>query len=151
MTYDSTHETLEHVRKVQVLLLQVIEALIHRSYLHDASKLDSPEKEIFDEFTPKLKNTTFGSDEYTRYLNEMGVALQHHYEFNSHHPEHFKNGIAGMSLLDLVEMLSDWYAASLRHPGGDMRSSLKMCRERFGIGDQLYQIFLNTLQDLGWD
>jgi hypothetical protein len=37
----------------------------------------------------------------------MAPALKHHYENNRHHPEHFKNNIDDMNLIDLIEMLCD--------------------------------------------
>ena len=49
----------------------------------------------------------------------MGPALQHHYEDNCHHPEHYRNGIHDMNMVDLIEMLCDWRAAIKRyHPDG---------------------------------
>jgi rubrerythrin len=90
MTYDSTKDTKEHIENVKNLLQLVVGEIVARALRHDASKLLTPEKEIFDEFTPKLKDSTYGSDEYKSYLKDMGVALQHHYEHNSHHPEYYK-------------------------------------------------------------
>jgi len=78
------------------------------------------------------------------------VALKHHYENNSHHPEHYPNGINGMSLLDLIEMLADWKAAGMRHADGDMQKSLEINKKRFGMSDQLAEIFQNTIKELGW-
>lgn len=65
---------------------------------------------------------------------------------NSHHPEFYENGICGMNLLDLVEMLCDWKAATLRHNDGDIRRSIEINQKRFGYSDELKQILLNTLQ-----
>lgn len=59
-------------------------------------------------------------------------------------PETHK-GLHGMSLLDLVEMLCDWKAATLRHADGDIRRSIEINQKRFGYSDELKQIFLNTL------
>jgi uncharacterized protein DUF5662 len=45
----------------------------------------------------------FGSEDYRVAVRELGLAVEHHYAVNSHHPEHFgAAGVAGMSLLDLV-------------------------------------------------
>ncbi len=148
--YDSAEDTAIHIRTVQHLMTVVCEHLEFRLSNHDLSKLQEPEKSIFDEFTPKLRALTYGSDEYKAYLEQMGVALNHHYEHNSHHPEHYENGINGMSLLDLIEMLSDWKAAGQRHADGNMVRSLEINRERFGMSDQLYEIFLNTVRELDW-
>jgi hypothetical protein len=80
-------ETLVHIRRVQQLLNGCIGNLLARGERHDASKLASPEVEVFTEFTPKLKNSTYGSDEYKSFLAAMKPALDHHYANNDHHPE----------------------------------------------------------------
>ena len=149
-SYDSTDDTLEHIEQVQKNLRVVRKQLKFRSVWHDRSKLNPPEKEAFDEATPQLKGLTYGSDEYKAATAKLGEALKHHYAHNSHHPEHFENGIDGMSLLDVVEMLADWNAATMRHQDGDIHKSLEINRERFGISDQLYSILKNTLKELGW-
>ena len=150
MSYDSTADTLRHSRRVGELLVQIISDLTTRSVSHDASKIEPPELEMFNEFTPKLKNSTYGSDEYKGFLVEMGPALEHHYAHNRHHPEHFENGIDGMTLVDVIEMLADWKAAGERHEDGSMRRSLDLQRDRFDIGDQLWSILFNTAQSMGW-
>jgi hypothetical protein len=109
---DSTAEILEHKRKVEYWARDFIHLIESRVRLHDNSKLLPPEKEIFDEYTPKLKEMTFGSDEYKAALVGMGEGLKHHYKINRHHPEHFENGVNGMTLYDLVEMFCDWLAAA---------------------------------------
>ena len=150
MSYDSTQDTQEHIKHVQGFLSDVIGNLSARQLIHDGSKLVEPEKSMYDEFTPKLRGMTYGSDEYKECLKQMGVALKHHYEVNSHHPEHYENGINGMNLLDVIEMLADWKAAGMRHADGSMAQSLEVNRKRFGISDQLFEIIQNTVQNLGW-
>lgn len=150
MAYDSTQDTQKHIGFVQAFLSDVMSELGDRSMFHDASKLQEPEKSMYDEYTPKLRELTYGSDEYKQTLKDMGAALQHHYEVNSHHPEHFKNGIEGMSLLDLIEMLTDWKAASMRHADGSIAQSMEVNKTRFGMSDQLAQIFLNTIKEMEW-
>jgi len=145
--YDSTQDTKNHIRDVEHFLKDCFFDLINRMRNHDASKLEEPEKSMYDEFTPKLKAMTYGSNEYKASLKEMGVALKHHYENNSHHPEHFENGINGMNLMDLLEMLADWQAACLRHDDGDIRKSLEINKKRFGISDQLAEILQNSIND----
>lgn len=143
--YDSTQDTLDHIGTVQKVLGIFIQNLGKRGIVHDKSKLRSPEKELFDEYTPKLKKLTYGSEEYKESLTALKPALDHHYSVNSHHPEHYENGIDGMDLLDLIEMLSDWKAATMRHEDGDIIKSLEVNRERFKMSDQLYNIFKNTV------
>lgn len=148
--YDSTTDTLAHIAAVRAHMARFRRHLEQRAEAHDRSKLKSPEKEIFDAVTPKLKGLTYGSNEYTAALAEMGEALEHHYAYNQHHPEHYPNGIDGMTLIDLVEMFCDWKAASERHADGDFAKSLGVNQTRFGISDQLASIFENTRKAFGW-
>jgi plasmid stability protein len=142
---DSRPDTYAHIQEVQRRIFAVVAALLARAARHDRSKLVSPEVEAFDEYTPKLAGLTYGSEEYRATLREMQPAIQHHYAANTHHPEHFPEGIAGMNLLDVVEMLCDWKAASLRHPDGDLRASIALNQARFGFSDELRAILVNTV------
>lgn len=148
--YDSRTDTLTHSLRVGNLMLPVVFETMKRALSHDQSKTESPEVEVFDEFTPKLKDTVYDSDEYRSYLVAMGPGLLHHYATNSHHPEHFPNGIDGMTLVDLIEMLADWKAAGERTKNGSLAVSLQKQKERFGISDQLLQILTNTAEQFGW-
>jgi hypothetical protein len=150
LTYDSTAETLKHSLRVGELMGQLIRELLDRSVKHDISKTEDPELAVFNEYTPKLQDTTYGSDEYKGYLAAMKPALDHHYGANRHHPEHFADGINGMTLADLIEMLADWKAATERHADGSLDRSLEIQRERFGISDQLAQILRNTAEAYRW-
>jgi len=145
--YNSYEDTINHKQEVENVLCYICDVLSKRAVDHDNSKLESPEKEIFDLYTPKLKNTTYGSDEYKNYLKEMQVALKHHYSNNSHHPEHHKNGIKDMDLVDLIEMIADWYAATKRHDDGNIIKSLEINQSRFNYSDELKQIFTNTINN----
>jgi hypothetical protein len=145
---DSRPDTYKHIGVVREMVTTCIIELLHRAANHDRSKLAAPEREMYDVFTPRLAHSTYGSDEYKGFLKEMGFALQHHYETNRHHPEHFSEGIKGMNLIDLVEMICDWAAASKRHDDGDVRRSIDINQERFGYSDELKQILHNTIDDL---
>lgn len=148
--YDSRPDTLNHIEEVRRRMDQVIYNLNDRSYAHDKSKLESPELEVYDEYTPKLKNTTYGSDEYRAHLDGMGKGLAHHYKYNDHHPEHFSGGIYSMNLVQLMEMLCDWKAATMRHADGDLGLSIDQNAERFGYGDYMRRLLLNTAEYFGW-
>jgi len=143
---DYTKETNKHIDTVQHFMSVIINQLLERAHLHDRSKLENPEAKIFMEYTPKLKNSTYGSDEYNNFLKGMQVALDHHYENNRHHPDHFKNGIQDMNLVDLIEMICDWKAATLRHNNGNIFKSIEISQERFKFSDEIKQILLNTAE-----
>ena len=178
MTYDSTEDTGDHKQIVYDLLVVIAEELATRAVKHDLSKLTIPEKPIFDEMTPKLKGSTYGSVEYKGFLNKMEPALNYHYLNNRHHPEHFKKyrciaclqrfdievincpncgcdmfgihetGIKGMNIVDIVEMICDWKAASMRHADGNIFTSININQKRFGYSDDLASIFRNTAKEL---
>lgn len=137
-------ETLKHIENVRKYIKYMTDKLTERGIEHDKSKLESPELETFTEFTAKLSETTYGSDEYNENLKAMEPALQHHYANNRHHPEHFANGVSDMNLIDIVEMLCDWKAASLRHNDGNLLKSVEMNAVRFGYDEQLKEILINT-------
>ena len=149
--YDSRPDTLTHINVVRGFLEGVQVDLEMRAARHDASKLVSPEVEVFDEYTPKLKGSTYGSPEYAEFLEGMGAGLRHHYDANDHHPEHFENGIEDMNLMQLTEMLCDWMAAVQRHDDGDIRRSIEINAERFGFGDEIKRLLLNTVDSGVWD
>jgi hypothetical protein len=157
MTYDSRPETQQHINRVRWFVNLATDNLSNRADQHDASKLVSPEVEAFDIATPKLAGLEYGSEEYKQSLRDLGPALEHHFASNDHHPEHFENGVRGMSLMALIEMLCDWRAASERvkqrtdNPEKikTFESGLAFNKERFGISDDLYEILLNTSRELG--
>lgn len=137
-------ETIKHIEKVRHYIKIFTDALTNRGIRHDASKLESPELEVFTEVTPRLAALTYGSEEYDASLKEIQVALTHHYALNRHHPEHFTRGIEDMTLIDIMEMLCDWKAASLRQHDGNLLKSIELNAQRFGYDDQLKKIFINT-------
>lgn len=170
---DCIKDTKEHISQVRELMMVVTNELTHRALVHDQSKLEETEVAIFTEYTPKLKHSTYGSDEYKGFLVGMGEALKHHYKHNSHHPEHFTKHVCiicfkeykevpnhcetcmngtfteetdytQMNLLDIVEMFCDWKAATMRHDDGDILKSIDYNKKRFKISDDLAQIFRNT-------
>lgn len=148
MKYDSAKDTLLHIKRVNELLLGVAKELMDRAIRHDSSKLEEPEKSLFDKMTPKLKNLTYGSEEYKKSLDELKPALDHHYANNSHHPEYYKNGIDDFTLIDLIEMFLDWKAASERHEDGDIFRSIEINKNRFKMSNQLIRILNNTARNM---
>ncbi len=148
--YDSCEDTLAHINRVRELLSCVVDNLRRRADLHDLSKLIPPEKQAYDILTPRLRDIKYGSEEYRACLKEMNPAIQHHYRWNSHHPEHHAKGIDGMSLFDLIEMICDWKAASERHRTGCIRESLELNTNRFAISQQLKSILAATLSEMGY-
>lgn len=102
---------------------------------------------MFAEVTERLSGLTYGSPEYYECLEEMKKgALGHHYDHNRHHPEHHSEGVRDMTLFDLLEMLCDWKAATLRHKDGDMQKSVEHNADRFNIPLPIVRILANTVR-----
>jgi hypothetical protein len=140
----------DHKLKVTKALLLIIRALEERSHNHDDSKLEEPEFSAYSETIPKLKGLEYGTDEHRATLAQMKPAIDHHYSVNRHHPEFFgdrKTGIYDMNIVDFIEMVCDWKAASMR--GGDNKAffkSLDINKEKFGLSDQVVALIANTAE-----
>lgn len=137
--------TLKHIKRVNELLTAFAVELLSRAVNHDNSKFDPEELGPLQDMQDLIERegqAPYGSDEYKRRLEILKPMLDHHYAENSHHAEHFENGINGMTLLDVVEMSQDWIAAAER--GGEVVVNLTASQERFNISDQLMDILKNT-------
>ena len=142
--YDSRADTLAHMHAVRDRIGVFIAVMLERARKHDASKFSPEEKPAFDAAMPRLRGMSYGSAEYRAVVREMWAALQHHYQENSHHPEHYGNeGVAGMDLFDVVEMVCDWMAASLRNQADGVKLDHNV--ELYHIEPQLASIIANTL------
>lgn len=107
----------------------LVERLITMSMSHDNSKLKSPEIDILErpDITPE----------------ERKKFSTHHHKYNDHHPEHFKNGLRDMNLLNLIEMFCDWNAKTNAR---DMVNFIN--RKNLGDND-MRCIFINTAKLFG--
>lgn len=141
----SNLETLKHVHKVREYLYKLILQLDKRAQEHDKSKFESPEQEIFGANYRDLAKTEYGTPEYVALLERVKPAITHHYAKNRHHPEHFSSGINEMDLIDVLEMLADWGAATERNKNGNIHKSIESNTKRFDISPQLSQILTNTV------
>jgi hypothetical protein len=135
----------KHIENVAKFIGVLANDMVERGATHDASKFKEEEISYYAKYTPNLKGLTYGSEEYKENLKKMEPAIQHHYANNTHHPEHYPNGINDMDLVDIVEMICDWKAASMRHNDGNIMKSLEINKERFKMDDQLFNILKNTV------
>lgn len=140
MSAESKFRTMRHIETVRNFISVVVTALLRRAESHDQSKLQSPEAEVFAQH----KHQVFGSEAYSRNMARMKPAIDHHNKHNRHHPEFFEDGICGMHLIDLLEMMCDWKASTLIHPGGDLMLSIEINQKRFGYSDEMARILKNT-------
>jgi signal recognition particle subunit SEC65 len=140
---------ISHKLSVKTGIQRIVDELESRAEKHDDDKLYPRILENFMNVSNKFSGVKFASTEYNEILNELKPVLNEHYEKSPHHPEHNINGINGMTLIDLIEMLVDWKSASTAY-GDTFYESLKITKERFNIGEQLFEILLNTSKELGY-
>lgn len=125
----TNYKTLEHIRYVSNLLNYVCIELMRRSYTHDNSKLNSPELEVFTEYTSKLENISYGSEEYKENLKLLGKGLDHHYEHNKHHPEFIQYNKEEWKAINGYEGIYE--VSNL----GQVRSLDRVCKRNSDTGD----------------
>jgi hypothetical protein len=142
---------LEHRARVTKYMTRYINSLADRAANHDDSKMDVEEFEIYSQVIDEFDKAPFGSEGYEQLRVKLGLALEHHFQVNRHHPEHFETGVNGMDLVDMLEMLADWKSASLNPHGGngDLMKSISILAEKYHISPQLTQILINTAKDFG--
>jgi hypothetical protein len=140
-------ETTEHINTVRNVLYSLIAELNIRANDHDRSKLHSPELEIFASTQGELEKVEYGTPEYDQLKDKVKPAIEHHYQNNRHHPEHFEGGVNDMNLVDIIEMFADWVAATKRTKNGNIFTSIEKNSIRFKMDEQLKLIFLNTAKD----
>lgn len=147
---DTARKTLEHIRKVQMHMADVMVNLQNRMLAHDLSKLRPDELAGFARLNSRLETIEYGTKAYQAALDEAEDAVSLHYQRNRHHPQYHENGVADMTLLDLLEMLADWYAASQYTKDGSLRRSLDVNKVRFNIPPLLARMLDQTALELGW-
>lgn len=123
-----------HRLDVSVIAAIVATAIQIRSREHDISKMEGEELKLFSS-----ASLIFGPGE--------SEDLTIHLKNNRHHPEHFYNGISGMTLVDIVEMFCDWFAKSSRS-SGDFIDEINTRSYKYDIPKELVSIFQNTAKEL---
>lgn len=124
---------------------------MQKALMHDISKFSSEEAPHFALNRTPLSETTYGDEEYSNMLNEkLQEALNHHYENNRHHPEHYES-IEDMPLLRQIEMVVDWRSATRKHDDGNIWSSIEHNKDRFDMPDKMVKRFKLLIQKCGLD
>ena len=149
---EALHVTNKHIERVRELLNDAAARLNVRGFHHDMSKRKDIELEPLARMQMVINRhgqAPYGSEEYKARTAMLGPMLEHHYANNSHHPEHYEDGVDGMDLFDVVEMFFDWKAASER--GEEPAMNIKTACEKYRVSPQLERIFQNTADNLGFN
>jgi len=143
-------DTIIHVDEVRENLQDCIHDLTKRSIVHDRTKFQEPEFSVFCSTRQEFKKANYGTPEYEAVTEKAKVGVQHHHANNRHHTAYHKDGIHDMNLLDILEMISDWKAASRRSPDLTFIESLPKAFDRYDIPPALRQVITNTIKYLEW-
>ena len=139
--------TLKHKVLVLGYILRFCAKLVMRGLVHDCSKFSLYEGKSYGKFLPEFKKIKYGTKEYAAILAKFQPAIEHHYQYNKHHPQHFEEGYTAMSLLDITEMFFDWKAASSKNTGtGSLEKSLSINAKRFKMSEDIVKIMNNSLE-----
>ena len=148
---DVMRDVVKHVRRVATLLMEVVSEIQTRAINHDESKFSEEEFSYFVAETPKLRHLTYNSPEYYESMSRLAPALEHHYKNNDHHPEFFgTNGVEQMDLIQLIEMLADWRAATERHDNGNLARSIHENAKRFEYSLHTKCVLAKTALRMKW-
>ncbi len=134
---------LKHKILVFLNIWAVITKLFKRALCHDNSKLRFSEAKKTIPLVKESIVINYDSPEYKDFLNKNKDALQLHYSRSDHHPEHF-NSYKDMPMVALIEMVSDWKAATKKNPNGDLNKSFEIAKKRHNMSDEIIT-FLKTL------
>lgn len=148
--FDTLMEMLRHTKEVFARLEAIASDLRRRGILHDLTKFDELEFTTFCSTREKFKKADYGSEEYAECTRLAKPAVDHHYKNNRHHTGYHEKGILGMNLLDILEMVADWKAASKRSPNLTFKDSLPKAFEKYKIPEAIQEVILNTIDYLGW-
>ena len=136
---------LDHKKKVKDRMLFLAKEIIKRAEEHDDSKLKPPEINWLIEMDKEPK-VEYGTPEYFEKIKRWDKFFKHHYKNNSHHPAHYnEQGVYGMTIVDLVEMMCDVISYIKELHVYQASKIIKEQKERFDIDEGIAQILINTL------
>jgi hypothetical protein len=137
-----------HRDRVAKYLTPIIQDLQQRAVNHDDSKFGDDELIEYASAHEEFDTTPFGTPEYLAIKERIKPAIDRHFKRNRHHPEYHRDGIKGMDLIDLVEMLCDWRSATKNHDvGSTMEKSIDFAVRKYSIGPELEAILRNTARN----
>jgi len=122
---------------------------MQRGNQHDVSKYEDAEFLPYSEVIDEFEKHPYGSAEREKVYEAIKPAVEHHHKHNRHHPEFHSEGIDGMNLVDLLEMLVDWKSATQNYPKhpGSLVNSIEVSAKKYKISPQLARILYNTAID----
>jgi len=138
---------INHRAQVAARLRELAQQLEKRANLHDLSKFKLDELDGYVKLNvsrrfPGESPIPYDSPEYKAILESNKSPLELHFARNRHHPEFHTNGVSDMALIDFIEMVVDWLAATEAY-GTPFRQGLEKQTGLYNLQpDHLYLIDL---------
>jgi len=131
-------------------MLKVCRAILKRAIVHDMTKYSKDEAPLYEALFFELLTVEYGSKEYDALQGKLRPAKLHHFMHNSHHPEHWADGISDMSPLDQIEMLCDWAAAVRGHKDGSFITSFVLnLDKRYPVPTNTRKVLETNAREIG--
>jgi hypothetical protein len=137
--------TYAHILEVGRLMSVLTAEMSARALTHDKSKMLVEDARIYARMAKEMSGLPYGTPAYKAVFEKYRLFIRNHHISNRHHPEYFSDGIRGMNLVDLSEMLCDWIASRSKNRGGSILRSIDVGQKRFGFSDELRAVLLNTV------
>ena len=142
-----------HQLHVSNNMKRIANELRRRGIRHDNSKFSGIEATIgnmyHDEYN-KINVLCPHKSDVENYAEKTKAASIEHYRLNDHHVEHFENGLSGMSLIQLTELVCD-SVAHLKERGyapTECVCEVEYLFKGYGASDDVISIVKNTVQYL---
>lgn len=123
--------------------LKFCKRLLGKALKHDNSKFSKVETDIIAPCLKLFRNLPYGTMDYDKASEAVKLALNTHYQRNNHHPEHYTryDHEHHMGMLDRIEMIVDWAAASRKGIG--VFKSIGLNKDRYGFDAQQKQEYVD--------
>jgi len=135
-------------RNIEFTPSAITAALDYRAFTHDNTKIEKPDqKHLLDLLGPRNNtNPDYGTHEY---YARIGDFCRSHHANSTHHPEHFENGVSGMTLIDFIEHLCDTNGARIRYGNGDIVDNIANQAKKYKYTQNFFNLCTNTNKRLG--
>lgn len=137
----------QHVRSVQLYMQEMVELLMVNMLYHDASKVLNEGEHVLLQHKYLLDSLEYGSNEYTKLVEELHPHIVEHWYNNSHHIE-FHDSANDMTLFDWLEWLAD--LKSFETDKVPMSTLLENQVKKYQLEDNTAQMLYRTCNELGW-
>lgn len=121
----------------------IIRLLEKRIKNHDSSKLKGIEFETYGKYH-NLRKEEKDSKKITKL---MKPGKDEHYKHNRHHLEYFGGDVSKTNLIDLIEIIVDWFTES-EQENTDINKTIEEKSKKYNIPIPITNILYNTVEEL---